>query len=309
MHSRLPSPIGRFLGAMSLAMSLATTAGAAARPNILFILSDDHAAHAISAYGSRINQTPGIDRLANEGLRFVNAFCVNSICAPSRAVILTGKYSHLNGVRDNGTAFDGSQQTLPKLLKQAGYQTALVGKWHLHSAPTGFDHSDILPGQGDYHDPEMIENGRRRRLQGYVTDLITDHALQWLRQRESAEQPFFLMLHHKAPHADWEPHGKHAAMFAGSDIPLPDTFNDDYRTRTAQIGSHRLKVGPQQWELHFKRFGPLPAGMDGQQAREWVFQVYNLHDSPAHQPVVRELKVRLAELRRHYQVEDEKGGG
>lgn len=257
-----------------LAIALTCLGGAASRPNILFIFSDDHATHAIGAYGSRMNRTPAIDRLAREGMRFDRSFCVNSICAPSRAVVLTGKYNHLNGVRDNVAVFDGAQQTLPKLMGRAGYRTALVGKWHLKSTPTGFDYTDILPGQGEYHDPVMIENGKSRRVKGYVTDIITDQALHWLKRRESPDKPFFLMLQHKAPHADWEPDEKHQAMYADADIPLPETFNDDYRTRTAQIRNHRLHVGPKQWELHFKRFGKLPAGMDEQQTREWVYQVY-----------------------------------
>jgi len=254
----------------------ANTAKSAGRPNILFIMSDDHASHAISAYGSEVNQTPHIDRLAREGMRFENCFCTNSICAPSRAVILTGKYSHLNGVTNNSRPFDGSQQTLPKLLREAGYQTAIVGKWHLKSAPTGFDYSNILPGQGEYHNPVMIENGVQTTHTGYVTDLITDSALQWLRNRESGK-PFFMMLHHKAPHANWEPDQKHEEMFADTDIPEPRTFNDDYRTRTAQIANHRLHVGPRQWELHFQRFGQIPPGMTEQQTREWVYQVYMKH--------------------------------
>lgn len=244
------------------------------RPNILFIMSDDHASQAISAYGSRINQTPNIDRLAREGIRFDNVFCTNSICAPSRAVILTGKYSHLNGVINNRTGFDGSQQTLQKLMQQAGYETALVGKWHLKTTPTGFDYSDILPSGGKYHDPDMIENGNSRILKGYVTDLITDRALNWLRKRRKSKKPFFLMLHHKAPHATWESDEKHEAMYPDADIPYPETFNDDYAGRTAQIANHRLHVGPEQWELQFKRFGPLQAGMSEQESKEWVYQIY-----------------------------------
>lgn len=259
---------------LCIAATLTCLGSTASPPNILFIFSDDHATHAISAYGSKINHTPAIDRLAREGMRFDRSFCVNSICAPSRAVILTGKYNHLNGVRDNVSVFDGAQQTLPKLMKRAGYQTALVGKWHLKSDPTGFDYTDILPGQGEYHDPEMIENGKRRKVKGYITDIITDQALQWLKQRESPDKPFFLMLQHKAPHANWEPDEKHKNLYAHADIPLPETFNDDYRTRTAQIRNHRLHVGSKQWELHFKRFGRLPQGMDGQQTREFVYQVY-----------------------------------
>ncbi len=244
------------------------------KPNIIFIMSDDHASHAISAYGSKINKTPNIDRLAREGMRFDNCFCTNSICAPSRAVILTGKYNHLNGVVDNGAKFDGSQQTLPKLLQQAGYQTAIVGKWHLKSQPTGFHYSNVLPGQGEYHNPVMIENGKQQKHEGYVTDLITDKALGWLKKQESSDKPFFLMLHHKAPHADWEPDQKHMDMYSDKDIPYPATFNDDYETRTGQIKNHRLHVGPKQWDLHFKRFGKIPEGMTTQETRRWVYQKY-----------------------------------
>ena len=263
-------------GAVALALTPSVMAKTQShkRPNIILIMSDDHASHAISAYGSTINKTPNIDRLAAEGIRFDNCFCTNSICAPSRAVILTGKYSHLNGVINNGVRFDGSQQTLPKFLQQAGYQTAIVGKWHLKSPPTGFHYSNVLPGQGVYHDPVMIENGNSRKHKGYVTDLITNSAISWLKKQESSEVPFFLMLHHKAPHADWEPDKKHMTMYSDEDIPLPATFNDDYKTRTAQIENHRLHVGPKQWELHFKRFGQIPEGMTEQETREWVYQKY-----------------------------------
>ncbi len=245
----------------------------ASRPNILFIMSDDHAAHAISAYGSRVNKTPNIDRIAREGMRFDECMCTNSLCAPSRAVILTGKYSHLNGVTDNSRRFDGSQQTLPKLLGKAGYQTAIVGKWHLKTPPAGFDYSNVLPGQGVYHNPVMIENGVRKKNTGYVTDLITDAALEWLKNRR-ADVPFFMMLHHKAPHANWEPDEKHLSLYEHSDIPEPPTLNDTYEGRTDQIRNHRLHVGPKQWELHFKRFGPLPEGMSEQEAKERVYQVF-----------------------------------
>ena len=243
------------------------------RPNILFIMSDDHASHAIGAYGSQVNKTPNIDRIAREGMRFDNCLCTNSICAPSRAVILTGKYSHLNGVIDNSLAFDGSQQTFPKLLREAGYQTAIVGKWHLKSQPTGFDYCNVLRGQGLYQNPVMFENGTEKKHKGYVTDIITDLALEWMDGRDP-NTPFLLMLHHKAPHGDWVPDEKHAGMYEDIDIPLPETFNDDYATRTAQIANHRLHVGPKQWNLHFKRFGSLPEGMNEQEAREWVYQRY-----------------------------------
>src|SRR6266480_1776341 len=165
------------------------------RPNILYIMSDDHAAHAISAYGSRINQTPNIDRIANGGMRFVNCFVVNSICTPSRAAILTGKYSHINGVTVFNR-FDGSQPTVAKMLQNAGYYTGMIGKWHLTSDPTGFDYWKILPGQGVYHNPDFIEMGERKKFPGYATDIITDSAIDFLKKRPM-DKPFFLMCHHK----------------------------------------------------------------------------------------------------------------
>jgi arylsulfatase A-like enzyme len=171
------------------------------QPNILFIMSDDHASHAMSCYGSRINQTSNIDRIAKEGIRFDNCFCTNSICSPSRAAILTGKYNHLNGVKTLENHLDGRQMTFPKLLQAHGYQTAMIGKWHLghggDADPTGFDYWTVVPGQGDYHNPEFIEMGERKRVEGYATNLITDFSLAWLENRE-ADRPFMLMCHHKA---------------------------------------------------------------------------------------------------------------
>ncbi|HSW02636.1 MAG TPA: sulfatase [Sedimentisphaerales bacterium] len=205
-------------------------AGAKGRPNILFIMTDDHASHAMSCYGSKINQTPNLDRIAKEGMRFTNSFCTNSICAPCRAVILTGKYSHLNGQIDNNVIFDGSQQTFPKRLQKAGYETAIVGKWHLRSDPTGFDYWNILPGQGDYYNPVMIEMGQRKKHTGYVTDILTDHALGWLKGR-GADKPFCLMYHHKAPHRNWQPGPKHLDLYEDVQIPEPATLFDDYEGR------------------------------------------------------------------------------
>ena len=221
-------------GAMSLGAGCASLGSARTpshrRPNIIFIMSDDHASHALSCYGSKVNKTPNLDRIANEGMRFTNAFCTNSICGPCRAVILTGKYSHLNGFKDNGSKFDGSQQTFPKLLQQAGYQTAMIGKWHLKTDPTGFDYWNVLPGQGAYYNPAMIEMGQRKKYTGYVTDIITDHALNWLKER-AADKPFCLMYHHKAPHRRWEPGPDHLTMYDDTMIPEPDTLFDDYSGR------------------------------------------------------------------------------
>lgn len=200
------------------------------RPNIIFIMTDDHAPHAISAYGSRINVTPNMDRLAREGMRFERCFVENSICTPSRAAILTGKYSHKNGTPVFNT-FDGSQPHVAKYLQQAGYYTAVVGKWHLGSQPTGFDFYKVLPGQGLYHNPVFLDQNGRHTNSGYATDLITDMAMDVVKNRPK-DKPFFLCLHHKAPHREWSPDAKHTNMFADIDVPEPPTLRDDYRTRT-----------------------------------------------------------------------------
>jgi arylsulfatase A-like enzyme len=228
-------------GAMSLLPSCAgigrTMRPAVKRPNIIFIMTDDHASHALSCYGSKINKTPNLDRLAKEGMLFNNCFCTNSICAPSRAVILTGKHSHINGVIDNRKRFDGTQQTFTKLLQKAGYQTAMVGKWHLKSDPTGFDYWNVLPGQGAYYNPVMIEMGQRKKYTGYTTDIITDHCLKWLKERD-VDKPFCLMYHHKAPHRNWQPGPKHLKMYDDVTIPEPDNLFDDY--------SHRGRAAKEQ---------------------------------------------------------------
>jgi arylsulfatase A-like enzyme len=241
------------------------------RPNIIFIMTDDHAAHAISCYGSKINKTPNFDRLAREGMRFNNCFCTNAICAPSRAVILTGKYSHLNGVIDNAVKFDGSQQTFPKLLQKAGYRTAIIGKWHLQSDPTGFDYWNILPGQGIYHNPVMIEMGQRKKHTGYVTDIITDLCLAWLKERPDGK-PFCLMYHHKAPHREWEPDDKHAKLYEDTDIPIPETFNDDYKTRCAAAQQQEMTIERHLNEKDLK-MAP-PEGLTGQELKKWKYQRY-----------------------------------
>jgi arylsulfatase A-like enzyme len=212
----------------------------AARPNILFIMTDDHAAQAIGAYGSKVNQTPHLDRLAAQGVRFDRTFCVNSICTPSRATILTGKYSHLNGVPVFNT-FDGSQPTVAKHLRAAGYHTGMIGKWHLGGKPTGFDEWKILPGQGDYFDPAFITPTGRVATTGYATDIITDLTIDFLNNRP-ADKPFFLMSHHKAPHRNWNPSPKYQAEFANKRIPEPATLRDNYDTRTAAIRDCEQKV-------------------------------------------------------------------
>jgi arylsulfatase A-like enzyme len=204
-------------------------------PNIIFIMSDDHAYQAISAYNDRFKDvapTPNIDRIASQGMIFNRCVVTNSICGPSRACILTGKYSHENGfIQNEATPFDGSQQTFPKLLQQSGYQTAIIGKWHLISDPTGFDFWDILPGQGSYYNPDFKNEKGVYREQGYVTDIITYKSLNWLNEAKKKGQPFMLMLHHKAPHRGWEPGPKYLERFKGVEFPLPETLFDKYDGR------------------------------------------------------------------------------
>ncbi len=196
-------------------------------PNIIFIMSDDHATQAISAYGHPISQlasTPNIDRIAQNGALFKNAFCTNSICGPSRAVILTGKHSHINGFRQNGEVFNGDQPTLPKMLQQSGYQTGMVGKWHLHGYPQGFDYWNIIQDQGNYYNPDLIKNGDSLTIKGYATDIITKEALNWLQSERKEGEPFFLMVHHKAPHRNWMPALRHLNVYDSIKFPLPDTY-------------------------------------------------------------------------------------
>src|ERR1051325_7803079 len=208
----------------------AVPAFAAKHPNILFVFSDDHAYQAISAYNDprKLLQTPNLDRIAKEGMLFTRAMVPNSICGPSRATVLTGKYNHLNGfVNNSNCRFDGSQMTFPKRLQAAGYQTAMIGKWHLESDPTGFDFWQILVGQGLYYNPVMIKMGQRVKLDGYVTDIITDTSLDWLKQRDKSK-PFLLMCQQKAPHREWEPALRELDHDKGRKYPEPPTLFDDY---------------------------------------------------------------------------------
>ncbi len=249
MRLTLPKPDSRPL--LWLCLVCAVLCGAfffsgraalADRPNILFVFTDDHSPLAMSAYGSRINQTPNMDRLAHEGMLFRHCLVTNSICGPSRAVILTGKYSHLNGFLRNGNRFDGSQQTFPKLLRKAGYQTAMVGKWHLASDPTGFDYWNVLIGQGPYYNPPMIENGERKQHTGYTTDIITDIALDWLENGRDGDEPFMLMYQHKAPHRNWQPAPRHLNLYDDVTIPEPETLFDDYSGRGTAARSQSMTV-------------------------------------------------------------------
>ncbi len=221
------------------------------RPNIIFMMSDDHAYQAISAYGYGLNSTPHIDGLAATGVLFTRAFVSNSICGPSRAVFLTGKHSHKNGFKDNHSRFNGDQQTVVKLLKQAGYQTAITGKWHLVSNPQGFDYWNILPGQGDYYNPRFIENGVQKNYTGYVTNLTTDLALQWLDRRDTS-RPFFLVCNQKAPHRNWMPEQKYLHLFDSTEFPIPANYFDDYAGRGRAAREQEMEVSSNMhpyWDL------------------------------------------------------------
>jgi N-acetylglucosamine-6-sulfatase len=225
-----------------LLLFLSVGAVRAAQPNIVFIFTDDHACHSIGAYGSKINKTPNIDRLLDTGAIFENSFCTNSICGPSRASVLTGKHSHKNGFLGNfSKAFDGTQTTFPKLLQKAGYQTAMIGKWHLKSNPTGFDHWEILPGQGSYYNPDLISAAGKKRYTGYCTTVVTDIALKWLDERNT-DKPFLLMCQQKAPHRTWAPDIKHLNNYADVDIPEPDNLFDAYENRSEMLAKNAMSI-------------------------------------------------------------------
>ena len=217
------------------------------RPNIVFIFTDDHCQQALSAYDDSRIVTPNMDRIANEGMRFDQCYCTNGICGPSRAVIQTGKYSHLNGFIRNGNRFNGDQQTFPKLLQAIGYQTAVIGKWHLASTPQGYDYYDVLKGQGPYYNPPMITEGADGKPVtkphiGYTTEIITEKTLDWLRKDRDANKPFMVMYQHKAPHRNWQPAPKYLNWLDGVTIAEPETLWDNYAGRTPSASRQSMTV-------------------------------------------------------------------
>jgi arylsulfatase A-like enzyme len=266
------------------------------RPNILFIFTDDHGYQAMSCYGSRVNETPNLDRIAKEGMRFDRCFVTNSICGPSRAVILTGKYSHVNGFVRNGNTFNGQQQTVSKLLKKAGYQTAMIGKWHLKSDPTGFDFWHVLIGQGPYYNPPMKTPQGVVKHVGYTTDVITDLAMDWLKNKRDEDKPFLLMYQHKAPHRNWQPGPKYLTKYDDVTIPEPETLFDDYSNRASparnqemtverHLSPYDLKLVPQrslneeQHAVWDRAYGPKnrafeAAKLEGKDLIRWKYQRY-----------------------------------
>ena len=245
------------------------------RPNILYIMSDDHGSAAISSYGSVINKTPHIDRLAAQGVRLNNTMCTNAIFTPSRATILSGQYSHVNDVKTLADELDSSRPLqVQKILNSAGYKTAMIGKWHIgnneSSNPQRFDYWNILPGQGDYHDPTMIEMGEEKVIPGYVTDIITDLAVDWL-DGIDGDEPFYLCVHHKAPHAPWDPAPRHLNLGAEGEFAEPDNLLDDYSNRAtaAKIDGIRLEWLPDRYVK-----GTPPTAATADEMRRWAYQRY-----------------------------------
>ncbi|MEC8411792.1 MAG: sulfatase-like hydrolase/transferase, partial [Planctomycetota bacterium] len=248
-----------FASIVCTAAFLGSVAQAADRPNILFVFTDDHAPHAIGAYDGwlkSVNPTPNIDHLARQGMLFQNSFCTNSICGPSRAVILTGKHSHLNGFMNNGNNFDGDQPTFPKYMQQAGYQTAFYGKWHLKSRPQGFNDWKVLPGQGLYYNPDFLGPNGRFKKQGYCTDIVTDMAINWLKNDRDDEKPFVLMCQHKAPHRNWMPALRHLNLYDDIEIPEPATLFDRWEDNAPPARHQELEID-RHMDLNYDLFVDL----------------------------------------------------
>jgi arylsulfatase A-like enzyme len=268
--NRQESDMVRHLLAIVAVLALtASPLAAADKPNIVLLFSDDHAYQAISAYGDprKLIDTPNIDRLAKEGVRFDRCLVPNAICGPSRATVLTGKYSHRNGFFNNtNSRFDSSQVTFPKLLQKAGYQTAIIGKWHLVTNPTGFDYWHILPGQGVYYNPPMIKNGKRVQHQGYVTDLISDFSIQWLQNRDK-HKPFLLMTQHKAPHREWAPALRHLGHDQDRHYPEPSTLFDDYANQVPVVKDQDMTLAKTFTRLDAKL--TPPSTMTAEQLKVW----------------------------------------
>lgn len=244
----------------------------AKQPNIIFIFTDDHCEQALSAYDDSRIITPNMDRIANEGMKFTRCYVTNSICGPSRAVIQTGKYSHLNGFVRNGNTFDGSQQTFPKLLRKAGYQTAVIGKWHLKSTPQGFDYFDVLKGQGPYYNPPMLTGGIEsvatlNKHVGYTTEIIRDKALEWLKKDRDAEKPFMLMFQHKAPHRNWQPAPQYLTWLDDKTIPEPKSLFDDYTNRASPAAKQTMTIREHLNDNDLKL--KTPGGLTAEQLSAW----------------------------------------
>jgi arylsulfatase A-like enzyme len=242
------------------------------RPNVVMILTDDHAAQAISAYGSVLNRTPRIDEIAGEGVRFDNCFATNALCSPSRASILTGTYSHVNGVTTLVTPIDASQPTFVSQLKAAGYRTAMIGKWHMGDGaghdPQGFDYWDVVIEQGEYWNPRFLSTDGLRTVEGYATDIITDLATSWVESLEG-DDPWCVLIYHKAPHRPWEPHPRHADRYTDP-IPVPGTFDDDYDSRSSSVRRALMRLAD-NLNVEDLKIDP-PEGLSYDELARWKYQ-------------------------------------
>ena len=290
----------RFLFTTVLAVLLGQFTNADDRPNILFIFSDDHAPHAIGAYDGwlkSVDPTPSIDALAAQGIVFRNSFCTNSICGPSRAVIQTGKHSHKNGFMNNGNSFDWNQQTFPKLLRKAGYTTAIYGKSHLKGEPQGYDDWKVLPGQGLYYNPDMITPEGRKRIEGHCTDVVTDLAVQWLKRGREQDKPFMLMVQHKAPHRNWMPALRHLNLYADQDLPEPNTLFDKWHDNAPPAHYQELEID-RHMHLNFDLFVDLVPGFDGNALK-------GRYDKSAWRNMQRMTPNQLKRWREHYKPLDD----
>ena len=254
-----------FLSAFSLLLFCQQQSSGDQKPNIIFIFSDDHAPHAIGAYNGwlkSVNPTPRIDELAKQGMLFEKSFCTNSICGPSRAVIMTGKHSHKNGFMNNGNTFNWNQQTFPKILRKAGYTTALYGKSHLKGNPKGFDDWKVLPGQGDYYNPDLITPKGRVRIDGHCTDVVTDLAVEWLKAGRDKTKPFMLMVQHKAPHRNWMPALRHLPLYDDVKIPEPATLFDKWEDNAPPARHQELEID-RHMDINYDLFLDLTADYEG----------------------------------------------
>ncbi len=262
----------------AFALPSAAHAQAKKKPNIIYIMSDDHANAAIGAYNSWLKpvlKTPNLDKLAKQGMLFKNSMVTNSICTPSRAAILTSQYSHKNGVYTLADALDKSKTHIGHLLRMLGYQTALIGKWHLQIDPTGFDYWNVLPGQGRYIDPQLRPIGNKQKdlktyKDGYSEDVITDISLDWLKKRDK-DKPFFLMCHYKAPHRPWDPAPRFKDLYKGVTIPEPETLYDDFKGRSKQVADIKMRIGDDFTERDLQT--PIPM-LQGKELRKWAYQEY-----------------------------------
>ena len=279
MSYKLTIPNSKITGIISFAAIIGGCSPAPkaenTRPNIIFIMSDDHAFQAISAYGgslAKLAPTPNIDRIARDGMIFNRCMVTNSICGPSRATILTGKYSHQNGFIDNtiGAKFDFSQLTFPKVLQQAGYQTAMIGKLHLGGNPTGFNYWDILPDQGVYYNPNFIDSTGTHKEKGYVTEIITQKSIEWLAQAKNSGKPFLLMMHHKAPHRSWDPGPNELGMYENTTFPEPESLFDDYANRGQAAHVQNMTISnTMTLERDLKMSDQPRGGLDSAQLVKW----------------------------------------